>query len=1190
MHIFQSFDEWIDEVDILRVVMAMSSRKVALVCLLLLTSSLLTLVSPVPEFTEQEIFEDLDIISREKWNHEDNGINLNPAQESALASTNLARNADPMWSAAGGSEDRDFIYEMVEDDSGNIYIAGSIFVDCWLGSIVVQTKGLGDIIVAKLDSNGTWLWAKSTGTAIAYDEARGIAIDDDGDVYITGYINGTVEFGSTTLESNGFDGYVAKLNGTNGNWIYAIQYGGFDVDVGWDLVVDSDENIYVTGYYQNRTTFGPYILEGGTPSSNSKFFIAKYNRTNPEPWRWAYSAVGDPVSVGFQLVLDDLENIYVVGYNSGTVTWHNSFTSTATGNYNGFILKYNTSGIFFWGRAVGTGSCFGGACGVYFNNVVMDSQNRIIVGGNQLGDVYIDGGHQGIGDWDVAVSRWQTDGTNDWWAIAGSSGDDRVQALAVNPQDRPVVGGWLAGSAQFGSYILSNISGASDFFIAQLFTDGTWDWALKMGGSGEDTTHALLGLSDGRYIAGGYFSGTVDFGDIPHSATDEDIFVWKFEWDSDGDGVHDFADNCDYANNSDQANHDSDNLGDACETDDDNDGKHDAIDDCQYGVLDWNSSDIALDHDEDGCRDSDEDLDDDGDGILDVDDACALGATEWISGNSSDLDGDGCRDSDEDEDDDNDLILDVNDNCPTIPNYGQENWDSDSYGDICDLDDDGDFINDDVDDCPMNSTGWISDSQTDNDGDGCKDDLEDVDDDNDGLTDSEDDCPSGETGWTSSIHTDRDGDGCRNDSEDSDNDNDGLINDFDSCKTGELNWTRDGTTDVDNDGCRDAGEDENDDNDAYMDVEDDCPKVQGSAFLGGYRGCPDFDEDGWGDIADEFPQDPTQWQDGDQDGYGDNPAPATRPDSCPLVAGNSSIDRMGCLDSDSDGYSDPDDDWTPEDGADAIPDDPTQWIDEDEDGFGDDPLGNNGDWCPGFKGFSVHDRKGCPDSDGDGYSDSGSFGGLSWKVEDGADAFPIISSQWKDSDGDGFGDNWGNELWNDTRNSSWPGQWVKNAQKVDECPLHSGFAGEHQGCPSGMIGIVLENEEDEQVTEITSSGESNTLLYVAAVTGGVIVIALVVVVITLAKGGKKPSNRPSRSSSDNSEINDSMTHDSSIEEEVSSNLDHGNEPQGPLTVQSWQELPNGDYLPVDENGTNWFKDYQGVHWYQNADESWTQYF
>ena len=1104
---------------------------------------------------------------------------LNEAQEKALAETGFGRGATANWSVSGGSEGRDFIYEIVEDSGGNIIIAGSVYFDCWLGSVVVQTEGLGDIIVAKLDPDGNWLWAKSAGTAIAYDEARGVALDDDDDIYITGYLNGTVSFGSTELWSDKFDGYIAKLNGTNGNWEYAIKYGGVDVDVGWDIAVDSSKNIYVTGYFQNVSIFGAHTLNAGSVSNDARFFIAKYNHSQPY-WEWAYAGIGDAFSSGFQLVLDAAENVYVVGYNTGSVTWNNSFTSSPKGTWNGFLLKYSSSGSFLWGTAVGaSSSCFGGNCGVYFNNVVIDSQQRVVVGGNQLGHVsYAGKSYTGMGDWDIVVSRWQANGVHDWYSMTGSSGDDRVQALAVNPDDRPVVGGWLGGSSQFGSTILSNISGESDFFIAQLYANGQWDWAHKMGGTGNDTTHALHVISDGTYVAGGYFSGTINFSGVSRTATDEDIWVWKFRWDTDNDGVHDFTDNCYNIANYNQSDHDGDTEGDACETDDDNDGKHDAIDDCHYGELEWNSSDTALDHDSDGCRDDGEDLDDDGDGILDIDDYCARGMISWISDNQTDIDNDGCRDLDEDLDDDQDLVDDEMDNCQIDYNPQQENWDGDNFGDICDLDDDGDSINDDIDDCAMNETGWLSNSQTDNDGDGCKDDSEDYDDDNDGMSDDVDQCPSGVTGWTAGLALDHDSDGCQNDGEDSDNDNDGVLNEYDNCLNGELNWTRDGSSDQDNDGCRDATEDPNDDNDFYMDIEDDCPTVEGTAFLGGLRGCPDFDDDGWGDTADAFPQDGTQWEDGDQDGFGDEPT-GNNGDDCPLIAGNSTSDRLGCIDSDGDTYSDPDASWTASDGADSLPFEPSQWIDADEDGYGDDPFGFQGDMCPDYKGFSHYDRIGCPDTDGDGYSDPGSFGGLSWGIEEGADNFPAVPSQWNDSDSDGYGDNWANVLWNDSRNKEWPGMWVKDAKKVDECPLNEGFAGLHQGCPEGMVGFVIPEEEDNQsIIQESNKGGGSALLYVAGGIAALVVIGLVVAIVILMKK-PEPKNRrlPFRE-----EIVEETSAEATVEE--------NSVEEGPKTVPSWENLPGGgEYLPVDEHGTNWYREANGINWYQSDDGSWTQF-
>jgi hypothetical protein len=235
--------------------------------------------------------------------------------------------------------------------------------------------------------------------------------------------------------------------------------------------------------------------------------------------------------------------------------------------------------------------------------------------------------------------------------------------------------------------------------------------------------------------------------------------------------------------------------------------------------------------------------------------------------------------------------------------------------------------------------------------------------------------------------------------------------------------------------------------DGVQDNLDDCSSVFGSSTQD-RTGCPDSDADGYSNPdsswtvnngADAFPADITQWADTDFDGYGDNPS-GTTPDACTTVAGNSTLDRYGCVDGDGDGYSDeelswttsqgadacgtvsgtssadrngcPDSDsdtysdadlgWTIAAGADAYPSDLTQWVDTDGDGYGDNPPpATEGDSCSTISGTSTVDRFGCPDSDADGYSDED----LSWTIANGADAFPVEPTQWSDGDSDGYGDN-----------------------------------------------------------------------------------------------------------------------------------------------------------------------------------------
>ena len=223
-----------------------------------------------------------------------------------------------------------------------------------------------------------------------------------------------------------------------------------------------------------------------------------------------------------------------------------------------------------------------------------------------------------------------------------------------------------------------------------------------------------------------------------------------------------------------------------------------------------------------------------------------------------------------------------------------------------------------------------------------------------------------------------------------------------------------------------------------------CALVFGNATTAD-PGCPDSDGDGFADINDPFPNDPTQSTDQDGDGYGDNPN-GSFPDAFPE-------NSEQWIDADGDGYGDnpasepfdafPNDatQWYDADGdgygdnasglnADQFPNDSTQWQDADGDGLGDDPNGNNSDPyvgdtdndaypneqddCPLTYGNSSYDVRGCLDTDGDGVSDEGDMwpndpsrsldtDGDGWN--DPVDAFPLDETQWLDADGDGLGDN-----------------------------------------------------------------------------------------------------------------------------------------------------------------------------------------
>ena len=412
--------------------------------------------------------------------------------------------------------------------------------------------------------------------------------------------------------------------------------------------------------------------------------------------------------------------------------------------------------------------------------------------------------------------------------------------------------------------------------------------------------------------------------------------------DEDGDGVGDEVDNCPFIANPSQANFDNDSLGDVCDSDDDNDLIPDNQDQCMKGQLDWSST-MLNDYDGDGCLDSSEDMDDDNDAVVDASDLCSTGDLDWTSTAMTDYDSDGCQDSMEDVDDDNDRICDANE----LSN----SWACSPSSASTDL-------------CPQSTLGFFSNNQNDVDADGCEDATEDSDDDNDGFADDVDSCPL--NAGTSSLGSVL---GC------SDFDADGYADSIDVFPTEATQWL-----DVDGDGYGDNSE-------GFQG--DGCIEVTGESTED-FFGCPDADADGWSDINDAFPVESSQHADVDGDGYGDN-SNGFQADACPDVAGVSTEDRFGCLDTDSDGWSDLND---------AFVDDSTQYSDQDGDGFGDNADGTTPDNCPGIYGLSTENRFGCPDADGDGW-------------EDREDAYANDVRLWSDTDGDAYADQPGTNMSDD---------------------------------------------------------------------------------------------------------------------------------------------------------------------------------
>ena len=138
--------------------------------------------------------------------------------------------------------DEDEGLSIATDNSGNVYTTGTFKVtvdfDPGQGGYNLISTGSEDIFISKLDSTGSFIWAKSFGN-ISVEKGLDITLDNSGNIYAVGQFTGTVDFdpgpGVFNLNSNGdYDLFICKLT-SSGNLVWAKSMGALGVDLGGSI-------------------------------------------------------------------------------------------------------------------------------------------------------------------------------------------------------------------------------------------------------------------------------------------------------------------------------------------------------------------------------------------------------------------------------------------------------------------------------------------------------------------------------------------------------------------------------------------------------------------------------------------------------------------------------------------------------------------------------------------------------------------------------------------------------------------------------------------------------------------------------------------------------------------------------------------------------------------------------------------
>lgn len=341
--------------------------------------------------------------------------------------------------------------------------------------------------------------------------------------------------------------------------VWGTYYGGNDHDNLNDIAVDKDDNIFITGHslsldFPTKNAGGGAYFQG-THAGWGAMIITKFNNIGIQLWSTFYDG-----GFGSSIDTDENGNVFITGSAYGTFPTQNSYGGTyfqethAGGDWDAFILKFNTNGVRQWA------TYYGGDFDDRGSAITTDDNGNVFVTGttkssnfptqNSGDGAYFQGTKAVAGAWweeDLFILKFNTNGVRQWATYYGGSYYDRIgnNSLSVDGNGNLFIAGWTY-SSDFptqnlggGAYFQGTNAGGSngDLFILNFNNTGVRLWSTFYGGSGTDNETSIASDKKGNIFivcqthsfnmptqnpgGGAYFQPTI-------SGIWYDIFIIKF--------------------------------------------------------------------------------------------------------------------------------------------------------------------------------------------------------------------------------------------------------------------------------------------------------------------------------------------------------------------------------------------------------------------------------------------------------------------------------------------------------------------------------------------------------------------------------------------------------------------------------------------------------------------------------------
>ncbi|MEO7329315.1 MAG: hypothetical protein ABI193_12095 [Minicystis sp.] len=410
------------------------------------------------------------------------------------------------------------------DSVGNILLTGYFSGVVNFGAGLLTSAGGSDMFVAKFAPSGTVLWSKRFGGADG-QYGRGIDVDPAGDIVVLCAFDSAIDFGGGLLISKGdLDVALVKLDAA-GNFKWAKSFGGADLQQGEGLAVDGSGNIIIDGLSWGTVNFGGAPLTSTGPKGS--IVVAKLDPNGAHLWSHIFQNTANAAAPElWRVAVDDQNNTVFAGAFWGSIDF-GAGPVVSAGQRDVFVVKIDPGGSLVWAKRFGDGLDQEGT------QAVADASGNVFITGNFNGSLNFGSGSMvSAGSGDIFLAKLDSAGNGLWskrFGDATSSNMGRAwQEIVADASGNAIISGSLGGNADFGGgFLAGGQAGDANPYVAKFDANGTYTWAYT-GSNGGANAQALGADPSGNVIVSGQLVSSLSFAGASLTPTgSSDIYVLK---------------------------------------------------------------------------------------------------------------------------------------------------------------------------------------------------------------------------------------------------------------------------------------------------------------------------------------------------------------------------------------------------------------------------------------------------------------------------------------------------------------------------------------------------------------------------------------------------------------------------------------------------------------------------------------